>query len=261
MLFSQQLLLNFSSLALAFIIIGGSVIISALGLLLVRRLVPHHRLKLHNDVAGPIFSTLGVIYAVLMAFIVIVVWQNFCKSRLNVENEANALADLYKDAECFPDNFKQEARGLINKYADVVIHQEWPLLARGEESPVAAEITRKMWKLYSGFLPKNATEQVFFEESVRELNQLGELRTSRLLDSRVGVHPLLWLVLIFGGVITVVFTFVFGAESLKAQMTMAILLSILISLTLFTILLLDFPFSGSINIPPDAFRQILINKY
>lgn len=259
--FAQQLLLRVPSLLLGVIIVGGTIILSVVGLLIVRRLIPHHRLKLHNDVAGPIFGTLGVVYAVLLAFVVIIVWQNFDKASLNVEKEANVLADLYKDAECFPENFKQAARNLVNEYAKTVVNEEWPMLARGQENLHAADLVKKMWLLYSGYVSKTTTEQAFFEESVRKLNELSDSRMIRLVDSMTGINPLLWFVLIVGGINTIIFTFVFGAENLNAQLSMMVLLGVLISLILVTILLMDFPFSGGIIITPKAFQQILLSMY
>ena len=259
--FSQWLLLKIPTLFLGVLVVGSSVILAILGLLFVRRLIPHHRLKLHNDVAGPIFGTLGVVYAVLLAFVVIVVWQNFDKSDLNVEKEANCLADLYKDAEAFSQEFKYKARSLINEYIETVIYKEWPMLSRGEENLQAAGVTARLWKLYSSYLPQGPTEQIFLEESVAKLNTLSDLRMVRLMDARSGVHPVLWFVLIVGGINTIIFTFVFGTENLRAQIAMAVLLAILISLILFTILVLDFPFSGGISVTDNAFRQVLTNKY
>lgn len=257
--FTQQLLLKVPSLLLGIIIIGGALLLSVAGLFLVRSLIPHHKLKLHNDVSGPIFGALGTIYAVLLAFMVVIVWESFDKSNLNVQREAYCLADLYRDAEAFSPVFSAQARGLFSEYKRAVVGEEWKMLARGKASPQVEKIVKRMWSLYSGYLPKNQTEQAFFEESVRKLNLLGELRTARVMDARTGVHPLLWFVLLAGGLATIIFTFFFGAENTKVQIIMTALLSTLISLILFTIILLDFPFTGDIAITPDAFSEITLN--
>jgi hypothetical protein len=207
----------------------------------------------HNDVAGPIFGTLGVVYAVLLAFAVVIVWQSFDKSDLNVEKEAAFLSNIYRDAECFPRDFKENARALTDAYRKGVVNEEWQAMAKGQASPRVEEILRKLWQLYGNYSLKTETERVFFEESVRSLNNLSELRTVRLMDSRSGIHPLLWFVLITGGITTVTFTFFFGSENLRAQLAMSVLLAVLISLILFTILLLDFPFTGDVSISSGPF--------
>ncbi len=64
------------------------------GLLLVQRLVPSGPRQEHNDVAGCIYAVLGVAYAVLLAFVVIAVWQDYQTAKTNLESEANELAGV-----------------------------------------------------------------------------------------------------------------------------------------------------------------------
>jgi hypothetical protein len=51
------------------------------GLALVQRLVPTEVRQGHNDVAGFIYAVVGVIYAVLLALMVIAVWEDYEKAR------------------------------------------------------------------------------------------------------------------------------------------------------------------------------------
>ena len=195
-------------------------------------------------------------YTVLLAFVVVIAWQSFDKSNLNVEKEANCLVDLYRDSVSFPETFKDQIRSLIKEYADTVIGEEWKMLAKGEESPRAHELLKNIWISYSSYEPKTENEKIFLAESVRKLNEAGELRRLRLMDSRTGIHPILWFVLIVGGITTIMFTFFFGSENLMAQILMAAMLALVIALILFTVLLLDFPFTGGLNISSDAFKHI-----
>lgn len=252
----QQVLLRVPTVVIALFVIGTSIILCMAGLLAVRRFVPHHRLKIHNDVAGPLYATLGVIYGVLLAFVVVIVWQSYDKSQTNVEKEANCLLDIYLDAECFQKDFKESVRGLIKEYADEVVNNEWKLLAAGQGSPEAAGIVKKMWNYYSAYSPATETERVFFAESIRKLNEMVEFRRMRLVESRTGVEPVLWFVLIAGAAVTISFTFFFGAENLKAQVLMSVLLAVLISLILLTILLFDYPFTGDVSIKPVPFQRV-----
>ncbi len=256
MFFTQQLLVNFSSFALCTMFILVAVVFAVCGLFVSRKIMPHYKLKLHNDVAGPLFSTVGVVYAVLLAFMVILVWGDFDKANINVEREAIRLVNLYRDSQAFGPELRNPARALFKEYAGLIINEEWKMLPFSQSSPKVSAAINQMFSLYSGYLPKNLTEQAFFTESVRNLNELVDLRMSRLIQTRTGVHPLLWFILIIGGMVTITFTFFFGSENFSSQIVMSVLLSILIALILFTILALDFPFGGSISISPNAFRQI-----
>lgn len=259
MALTQWLLLKVPAFWLGVGIVGGAIAVSIIGLLIVRRFVPHHRLKVHNDVAGPIFSTLGVVYAVLLAFVVIIVWQNFDKSTLNVEYEASYLADVYRDAEALAPEFIEMVHKRIGEYRDLIVHEEWKTLAKGEGSPLVERKIREIWSLFTGYTCRNTTEEAFFAESIRKLNSVRELRRIRLMDSRAGIHPLLWFVLIIGGLVTISFVYFFGTENKNAQMIMTILLALVISLILFTVFSLDYPFTGGITVSADPFKQLILD--
>jgi hypothetical protein len=256
MSFSQQLLFHVPPLFLCVIMLLFSMILSVAGLLITRAFISHQKLKVHNDVAGPIFSTLGVIYAVILAFVVVITWENYDRAGLNVSQEANCLVDLYLDAGSFSEPSKNELRTLLQEYDSALVNDEWPLLAQGKFSLKVDGIVQKIWKSYGSYTPKSMTDEVFFKESVHKLNSLGEMRRMRLLDSRNGLPSLLWSVLIIGGVITVMFVFFFGTENFRAQLVMTVLLAALIALILFTILALDFPFTGAMSIKPIALIQM-----
>jgi len=254
---SQWLLLYVPTWILFTAAILSSVSLSILGLILMRRLVSHKKLKIHNDVAGPIFGTFGVIYAVLLAFTVIVTWENFDRSKQNVEKEVNRLFDLQVDSVAFSQEFTKEARKLFVEYARTVVDDEWKLLARGESSPKVDDILKKIWLHYSKYTINNLTEDSFFKESVKKMNELSELRRTRIMDSRSGIQPILWSVLLTGGVVTVMFTYLFGTENYNAQAAMVVLLALLIALILFTILVFDFPFTGSVSVSPELFLKMI----
>jgi len=240
-------------------VVGGAVAFAILGILIVRRFVHHTKLKAHHDVADPILGALCAVYSILLAFVVVTVWQNFDKANMSVETEANYLADLYRDAEAFSPDFQQKVGVLLRDYRQVVITDEWKTMKRGEMSPKAEKLMREIWTLYTKYQPKTSTEQSFFDESVSKLNSFRELRRQRLMDSRTGIPPLLWFVLITEGLLAISFTFLFGIESFKTQIIMAGFFAVTISLILFTILAFDFPFTGSTSISPEPFARLLLD--
>ena len=97
----QSLLVNISPLLLCLLMMAVAAVLSIAGTLIFHRFIPHRSLKVHNDITGPIFNTLGVVYAVLLGFMVVTVWQGFDRAKLNAEKEVNCLASLYMDSNIF----------------------------------------------------------------------------------------------------------------------------------------------------------------
>jgi hypothetical protein len=253
----QSILLGVPAVIIGLVIILGFVVLSIGGLLLVRNFVPHNKLKLHNDVAGFIFATIGVIYAVLLAFMVVITWQNFDGARSNVIKEANALGALYRDSIAFSPAFQKELHVALDNYVHAIIKEEWPLLARGERSEHVQELSSRLWKIYASYQPRTDTEKIFFAETLRKKNEASELRRLRIYNSESGIHPILWFVLIAGGIITILFPLFLSTENFLPQVIMVSLLAALIGLILFTIMVMEYPFSGAVYVTPDAFRVIL----
>ena len=64
------------------------------GPLLARRRFGLERLMTNNEIAGFKFATVGVIYAVLLAFAVIIAWERFSDAESAVVQESGASATL-----------------------------------------------------------------------------------------------------------------------------------------------------------------------
>jgi hypothetical protein len=78
-----------------------------------------------------------------------------------------------------------------------------------------------------------------------------------LLEAEQGLPVILWVVLIGGGIVVVSFTYLFGLDSTVIHLLMVAALALIISLVLFTVAALNFPFKGDITIGPDAMEQVL----
>src|SRR5215211_7244931 len=114
------------------LVIGGICLVALGGLILVERFVPATSRQPHNDVAGFIYAALGVIYAVLLALVVIAVWEEYEAARVTVEQEANAAADIFWLANRLPEPRGTHIQELVRSYAEEVVYREWPLMEQGE---------------------------------------------------------------------------------------------------------------------------------
>jgi Protein of unknown function (DUF4239) len=235
---------------------GAMVLLAVSGTLLTRRWVGEEVLKLNNEVAGFIFAVIGVVYAVLLGFTAIIVWEQYEKVEAVVELEANELADLYRDAQSFPDEVRSELETHLRAYARLVVEKEWPSMADGQSSPEAWNVYNQLWRTYHRFQPQTEHEKIWYSQSLARLNELGDQRRLRLLSSRsAGVPVLMWVVLLGAGVITVGFSFFFHTSNTTAQVLMSAGLAMTIALVLLSILALQHPFAGITRVGPEALNQ------
>jgi protein-S-isoprenylcysteine O-methyltransferase Ste14 len=233
-------------------------LVAVLGLEAVRRLVPAERRQEHNDVAGFIYAVVGVIYAVLLALVVIAVWEEHEAARATVREEANGLADVFWLAHSLPEPEGPRIQGLARSYATVVAAEEWELMARGEgSSPEAWALMDEMRLGVQNLRVDSLSDQVLFEEGLERVDALADARRARMVEAEEGIPAVLWAVLVLGGVITVGFTYLFGLENTWSHRLMVAAVAGLIALVLFTIGSLEYPFSGGTRVGPEAFELVL----
>ena len=98
---------------------------------MVQRLVPHEKRQEHNDVAGFLYAVVGIVYAVLLALLVIAVWERYQKANETVESEANGVAEVAWLAHRLPEPERHVLQEDARAYAQEVVDEEWPLMEQG----------------------------------------------------------------------------------------------------------------------------------
>jgi Protein of unknown function (DUF4239) len=105
--------------------------------------------------------------------------------------------------------------------------------------------------------PRTEAEQELYAEGLDQLQRLADARRMRLVAAEESIPAVLWVVLVAGGIVAVGFTYLFGLENTESHALMVASLAGVIALVLFTIAVLDHPFSGGARIEPGAFELVL----
>lgn len=240
-------------------VIGICTLVSTISVMLmmgVRKKIGHTELAKHNDVAGFIYAVIGVIYAVLLAFVVIVEWEIFRETEAKVEEEVSAMAAIFRDSRVFSD---VEKRALIQRelmnYATTVVEEEWPMLEKEKSSKKALDQLHRIFRYVADIQPGNDYEKIWYQELIKKINDFSNARNERILCSTESIPDFMWWVMILGGMITIGFSFLFGTGNLMPHVLMVVSLSSVITLVMLMIYALDHPFSGIITVEPEAFVE------
>jgi hypothetical protein len=184
----------------------------------------------------------------------------FRDAERTVESEAGNLQDIYREAGQLPKPEGGRIRELAESYARVVVEEEWPLIGRGQESqpsPQAETLSEELEESIEGFEPGTNREQAVHTQLITLADDLGDDRELRLLESRQGVPPILWTILVIGGILTVAFTFLFGVEPPWFHRLAIAALTVVIVLVLYAIYRIEYPFTGEVRVRPGAFELVL----
>ncbi len=221
------------------------------------RIWPWDKRHAHNDLIGWQLSILGTTYAVILGFMLYAVWNNFGEANLNVDNEANALANLFRLAQGLPDPQRGQIETLAISYADTVINQDWPQMEAGQMPEASHKLNQDMWKTLMSLKNGSPTELAAEDHALSELSALTEQRRIRVLQNAFRLPFVLWCLLIVGGAITVASSAMFGSVNTTLHALQVFAFSLLIALTLVAVADIDRPFQGSVHVSDFAFRRAL----
>jgi Protein of unknown function (DUF4239) len=238
------------------LIVAAPTVLAMGAQVLIRKWVGVAGLVKNNEIAGFKFATVGVIYAVLLAFTVIVVWEKFSDAESAVADEAGATAALFQ----YTEGKEPEAlavRTALAKYVNAAIEDEWPAMARETESLLTQRALDSLYQAAIALNRSGARGQADMAEVFRQLDNVTAARRVRLHLATGLVPNVIWIALFMGALLTVGFTLFFGSENLLAQVSMTGVLSVLVTMGLVVIISIDHPFTGPVYIHPDPLALVL----
>jgi len=241
------------------ILVGLTSIVAAFGPILVRRHVKLEILSTNNEIAGFEFATIGVLYAVLLAFAIIFVWQRYNDAESTVAQEAGAAANIYRLSRGLDDRAGAALRDSMSAYLRAAIAHDWPAMERGVPGPNQSgrQALDVVYEKLLAYPPADPRGVAVTAEILRQMDVITQARRSRLITAEGIVPNLIWLVLFGGAILTIGFTFFFGARNLRAQTTMTVLLSVIVFSELLIVVAIDRPFTGSIMVEPAPLARVL----
>jgi hypothetical protein len=130
-------------------------------------------------------------------------------------------------------------------------------MAGGEIGVYSTGALRNLIAVFNGMEDKALPNRELYMESLRRLNSLAEYRRLRIFAGNDVVPPMMWLVMLVGGLIMVLYTYFFGVKNIQAQYIMTSALTIMISLILFLVYVLDHPFTGTAKVSAKPFSEAM----
>lgn len=223
------------------------------GMLLVRRLVGVETLRSFNEVAGNSFQVVGTFYAVLLGLIVVDAMTGMSDLRGVIEQEANAVADVYILSRGLPEAEQKKIQELTAGYVDTVIDEEWDAMRHGKVSAKAIVQMNELWNTIIDFKPTADDQKDIRQMCLERVSELGDSRRARLIFGSQGVSPELWTVLVVGGLLTLGFSYFLGLSSVIGQTLMTVVIASTLALNVYLVFLFGYPFSGAYRIEPEGF--------
>src|SRR6476619_2899186 len=197
------------------------------GLYLVRKKYSAEVLKENHEVAAIIFNAFGLFYGILLAFVVFVTWSGYDDATKNLQMEASEALDIFHTAATFPDSPKKTIQQGVKNYISEVYNDEVPKMAEGDLQLYSGGAHKSLRVLFAQVDANSIPNRELYAEGLRCLNNLAQYRRMRIFAGNDTVPPVIWLVLLVGGVLAVSYTFFFGMKNIKAQFLLTTTLTVM----------------------------------
>lgn len=220
------------------------VSLAVFGNFLARKWIHPDKRNPHHAIAHATLGPVATIFGILGAFMVATTWNEYMATKSNLNEESNALRDLYFNAQAFSPEISNKIQNLCRDYRKAVIQNEWKIVMKGKDDTTGDRIIGKLSDLYRSYHPKPNNEQVYFNMSVQNLENLRKYREERIQDSFTGLLPLLWILFLLGATTLISVSLLMISSPGETHGAMSILLSAMIGIMIFAIISLDFPFIG-----------------
>ena len=242
--------------------IVGPVVYAVAGICLARKILHGKVQEGHNDVCVPIFLNAGVLFAVLLGFMVVAVWESYDAAKTNVATEATSLVPLYRSVGNLPKESAEKLHELIREYIHEVVEDEWPMQATiGAASSKARRHIGNMYRAFGDGTISTETKKDFPMSCTTVMQSLTEVtndRNKRNLQANENIAPVMWVAILAGAVVIVTLSFIIYMERPLPHMIMSASMAALIGLLLFCCLIMSQPFRGPVALPAEPFEKTLI---
>jgi hypothetical protein len=242
----------------AILIILASAGISAVLAGLARRRMRVDVLRQHHDVGSTAFLQLGVLYAVLLAFVFSQVWQEYNIAQQAIAIESSGLHGAAILAQTLPEPGREDIGRAVTAYVRAVTEDEWPAMAQRRTSKAATDAFQALWQVTAQVEAegRNAGTR---EQVLSLLATAHEQREIRLYQMGQGVPTPLWVLLVVLSVVLVVLVALAGIDFMPSVMAFTGLFAAALASILVLVRLLDYPFEGALALSPARFAETMQN--
>jgi hypothetical protein len=253
---SRLLLNSLPDWALILIFVGVVVLIAVAGLAAVRIWLPTWKDEESSQTVVGVGAIAMTFFALMLALVIVDLYTSYKEASADVTKEANTLIKIIQDADAFPPDHEEAVRQAVQNYVREVRDDEFPALRDGHEQDRSPAQLLEISVALRNFTPDNQTQVSFYDSAVSQVNDLVAERDDRISNADSSVPGSLTGLLLVLGVVSLASSIFLTTHHPGLDVVLVLSIAIIIGLALVTVLILEFPFSGSIAVSSDPLAQV-----
>ena len=238
-----------------------AVVLVILSVWLIRRIVPSTRDGFHAEISAPMLGVVAALFGLVLAFVIIIAYENFIDANSNVSKEADSLASIVRDSAAFPEPGGQNVRVAVGDYVRNVVNDEWPQMHEGHDSGLAKFSLASIFAAFRTVRPDSTMSNGFYDDAVRQLNDALDSRRDRIDTATGGLPRDITILIVFSSLVIVAYAILVGSPTFWFHVLGPLAIAVVVAISLVVLADLTYPFSGDVSIKPDDFQNGALQQY
>jgi hypothetical protein len=205
---------------------------------------------------GMLIQLVGDIYAVLLAFVIFVIWGQFTEVENCVMRECSSLDDVLRFSRYLNADAHDGIRRALANYTSHVLHREWDALGDGRGDPQADQIFSRLLATVVEASPRTDEERRMHDRVIDMVQKAGERRDERVSKSLTRIPPTLIALVNTIASVLLLLVFMYPFRYWYTGAGGFVLVAALLLLANFVMMDTDNPLKGFWNVSPAPFSAI-----
>lgn len=204
------------------------------------------------------FGVVAALFGLLLAFVIIIAYENFLDADANVSEEAGALAAIVRNSDSLPGG--ERIRVAVGDYAREVVSQEWPEMREGNDSPRAHDAVADIYAAFRTVKPGSPQATAIYEDSITQLSAALDSRRDRLEAAEGGLPTEMAALILFSTVVIVAYAVLVGSPNYWFHALGPAAIAV-VAFSLVVLADLSYPFSGDVSVSPEDFKTGTLQRF
>jgi Protein of unknown function (DUF4239) len=242
---------------IALLVLAGMVLLTAAIYAVVMRLAQGERAAALKAVSPGMLPPMGILFALIVGFLAVGVWDNVDRADDAVVDEASALRSVVILSDDLPPDLRLRMRALVRSQIETAVNDEWPAMEKQRATltaippPLATAL-----HLAIGFHPQGG-QVVAQRELVTSIQNALTARRERIVVSESSINAVKWVGLIALAALTL---FAIGLVHSENRTAARIAMGVFAAAVAVVITMLasqDQPFAGQLGLDPDVLQEVI----
>jgi hypothetical protein len=214
-------------------------------------LAPPNLLQPEAAATAILIPLIGEIYAVLLAFMIFVIWTQFTEVENCVLRESNSLNELLRYTAFLADDHRAAIRRAVSSYVRLVLDQEWTELGNGRKDRQTDEAFSKLVHAVVTAAPKDDHSHL-----LEALRTVSRNRDERVAKSTARMPPTLSGLVQLIAVVLWLLIYVYSFANRSTGPLCYSIAALVLYIANFVMTDTDNPLKGLWNVRPDSFNEL-----